>query len=162
MAARRDSDGQYELWRLIVHTYRAISKMRSRELLRYGVTMEEAAILFTLQFLDKDKATPAELSRWVVREPHSTSSLIKRMEKRGLVKTSRDLCRKNMVRVSVTEKGQRVQEQANIREAIHRVISVLSEEEFNHLSIYLRKLFREAIKEIRIPSKSFYLLDEES
>jgi DNA-binding MarR family transcriptional regulator len=46
-----------------------------------------------------------------VREPHTITKLLHRMEKVGLVTKTNDLEKKNMVGVSITEKGQQAYEQ---------------------------------------------------
>ena len=102
-------------------------KARTRELFQYGITPAEAAVLVIVQAIG-EKATPAEISRWLFREPHSISGLLARMEKQGLVRKVKDLDRKNLVRVVITEKGQQAYQQSTKRESIHRIMSSLSEE----------------------------------
>ena len=121
-------------------------KARSRELLQYGITPEEAAVLFVIRSIGR-RATPAEISRWLYRKQHSTSGLLKRMEKKGLVTKTNDLDRKNLVRVSLTEKGEQVYEYSTKRESIHRIIEALSEEECVQLASYLRTVRDKALEE---------------
>ncbi len=99
------------------------------------------------------QATPAEISRWLLREPHSTSGLINRMEKEGLVRKVKDLERKNMVRVAITEKGQQLYNQSTKRETIHRIMSTLVGEECGQMWECLRKLRDRAFEEIGIVHK---------
>jgi len=73
--------------------------------------------LFVVQST-RERATPSEISRWLLREPHSTSGLITRMEKDGLVTKVDDLERKNMLRVAMTEKGREAYEKSTDRESI--------------------------------------------
>ena len=63
-----DSDQVYELWWLMVHTRHVMKRARARELLQYGITPEEVGVLFACQVLGS-RAKPAELSRWLFREP---------------------------------------------------------------------------------------------
>ena len=79
-----DIDQDYKIWWLILGMRRAMHKARAKELFQYGITPEEASVLFVVNAIG-DKATPAEVSRWVLREPHSVSSLLSRMEKDRLV-----------------------------------------------------------------------------
>ena len=102
-----------------------------------------------------DKVTPAEISRWLLREPHSVSEIISRMEKQGLLKKVRDLYRKNLVRIELTEKGSEAYNQAIKRDSIHTIMSALSDEERRQFSTMLEKIrdraLKESGKELRTP-----------
>ncbi len=120
-------------------------KVRARELFRFGITPEEAAVLFVVSRIG-DTATPAEISRWILREPHSTSGLLERMRKDGLIDKVKDLDKKNLVRVVITEKGQRALEKSCDRESIYRILSILTLEEHQQLSSLLLRLRESAIR----------------
>ncbi len=145
-------DEDFELWWLILGARRAMHKARARELSQYDITPEEAAVLFVVQTVGR-RATPAEISRWLLRESHSISGLIQRMEKEGLVKKVKDLDRKNLVRVAMTEKGQQAYYQSTKRDSVHRIISSISKEERQHLRATLERLRDKALKEIGIAFK---------
>jgi len=70
------------------------------------------------------------------------------MEKGGLIRKSKDLDRKNQVRIELTEKGQKAHSDIMRRESIHEIMSSLSDEESQQLSIYLQKLFDKVLKKI--------------
>ena len=80
--------------------------------------------MFVVQALG-NKATPAALSRHIIRQPHTVSALVDRMARRGLVKKVKDLDRKNLVRVVMTEKGKKTYELSTKRGPIHRIMSYL-------------------------------------
>ena len=147
-----DTDIDYNLWWLIVHMRRAMYKARAKELFQYGITPEEAAVLFIVNAIGR-QATPAEISRWLLREPHSTSGLIDRMVKEGLVRKVKDLERKNMVRVAITEKGQQLYNQSTKRESVHRIMSSLAGDECQKMWECLRKLRDKAFEEIGVVRK---------
>ena len=142
-------DRDYEVWMLLSQASDAMFKAREKELNGNGVTAMEATALFIIQAIG-DQATPAEISRWILREPHSVSGLLDRMERRGLIKRTKDLEWKNMVRVTVTEKGKEVYEMSTARESIHNTLSVLPAEEYQQLSSYLRTLRDKALQQINI------------
>ena len=127
-------------------------RARTKELFQHGITPEEASVLFVVQAIDY-KATPTEISRWLLREPHSTLGLLSRMEKKGLVTKSKDLEKKNLVRVAITEKGQQAYEQAAKRESIHRILSSISDDECEHLVACLQLLRDKALEEAGIVDK---------
>jgi DNA-binding MarR family transcriptional regulator len=140
-------DEDQDLWLLLTHTRYAVFRAREKELQRYGVSPEQVSLLFTVQALGS-KATPAALSRHILRQPHTVSALVDRMARRGLVKKVKDLDRKNLVRVVLTEKGQKTYELSTKRGPIHRIMSELSEKEKDVFRDYLVRLLAKARKEI--------------
>ena len=62
------------------------------------------------------------------------------MEKQGLVRKVKDLDRKNLVRVVLTEKGREAYYHSTKRESIHQIMSFLSEEERQQLRHCLQTL----------------------
>ncbi|UCH42995.1 MAG: MarR family transcriptional regulator, partial [Dehalococcoidales bacterium] len=103
--------------------------------------------LFIIQAIG-NQATPAEISRWILREPHSVSGLLDRMERRGLIKRTKDLAWKNMIRVTVTEQGKEAYKISTARESIHKILSVLSDEECWQLGSYLRTIRDKALDQL--------------
>jgi DNA-binding MarR family transcriptional regulator len=122
-----------------------MSKAREKELGKLGVSCIQAAVLFNLQAIG-DAATPAELSRRLVREPHTISGLLSRMEKQGLIRKAKDLPRKNMVRIEMTDKGKEIYDKSTQRLAMHEIMSILPENEKKELWTYLEKLRTRALK----------------
>lgn len=149
MPNNSSEDRDYNLWVLLHQTRDATYNAREKELRQYGISPMEAAVLFIIQAIG-DEATPAEISRWLFRKQHSVTALLVRMEKRGLVKKTRDLARKNMVRVTITEKGTQAYSNSANRDSIHKIMSTLSEEEHRQLSASLLKVRDVALKEIKI------------
>ena len=148
------SDEDHDLWMLLTHTRYAIYRSREKELLRYKVSPEQVGVMFIVQALGS-RATPSEISRFILRQPHTVSALIERMEEKGFVKKMHDLDKKNMVRVALTDKGQKVYEYSTQRGPIHRIMSVLSEEERVKLRDLLSKLHTQARKEIGVDREQF-------
>jgi MarR family transcriptional regulator, organic hydroperoxide resistance regulator len=140
-------DEDQDLWLLLTHTRYAVFRAREKELQRYGVSPEQVSLLFTVQALG-NKATPAALSRHILRQPHTVSALVDRMARRGLVKKVKDLDRKNLVRVVLTEKGQKTYELSTKRGPIHRIMSELSAKEKQEFKDYLVRLLAKARREI--------------
>jgi len=124
-----------------------VFKARGKELSRYGVTVEQASILFVIQAIG-GKSTPAEISKWMLREPHTISSILTRMEKEGLITKRKDSSNKGQVIVALTEKGRQIYSQSIKRESIREIISCLSEEEHNQLGSLLEKLRDSALNNI--------------
>ena len=141
-------DGNYKLWVLLAQTREAMLKSRQKELGRYNISPRQNAVLLFLQVAG-DKATPAEISRGLFRESHTISEILSRMEKQGLLKRVKDLTRKNLVRVELTEQGRDTCIRSTRRESIHKILSVLSSEERQQLELYLRRLRDKALQLIK-------------
>ena len=140
-------DEDQDLWLLLTHTRYAVFRAREKELQRYGVSPEQVGLLFVVQALG-NKATPAAISRHIIRQPHTVSALVDRMAKRGLVKKVKDLDRKNLVRVVMTEKGKKTYELSTKRGPIHRILGSMEPKERKQFRDTLEKLLTKARKEI--------------
>lgn len=140
-------DEDQDLWLLLTHARYAIFRAREKELQRYGVSPEQVGLLFVVQALG-NKATPAALARHIIRQPHTVSALVDRMARRGLVKKVKDLDRKNLVRVVMTEKGKKTYDISTKRGPIHRIFATMTEEEKKVFRVQLEKLLAKARKEI--------------
>ena len=145
MTTSGNIDKDYILWVLLDQTRDTIFKLREDELSQFGATVVEAGVLFVIQRLG-DKATPAKISQWMLRQHHTASALLKRMEKKGLIKRTKDPVRGNTWIISLTEKGENISNQSSIRDSLHAVMSVLSEKEQEQLYKYLVKLRDNAIQ----------------
>ena len=141
-------DKDYNLWLLMLKVKRLMLKARERDLQQYGITPEQAGMLYLIQ-ANEEKVTPADISRLTFREPHTVSGLINRMEKAGLVTKHKDLDRKNMIRIALTDKGRHAYEQSTIREPIHLILSALSEDEREKLRSYLNRIQGKTVDVLR-------------
>jgi DNA-binding MarR family transcriptional regulator len=145
-------DEDYNLWVLLHQTTDAALRARQKELDQFGVSVIEVGVLVAIQAIGKE-ATPSEISRRIFREPHTVSALLNRMEKKGLVRKTQDLDRKNMVRVSITEKGRQAYDKSTGRKSIYKIISSLSEEERQQLRSCLEKLRNKSFKGLVVEPK---------
>ena len=137
----------FKLWVLLRQTRDAIHIVRAKELRQQGISSRQAAILFCINGIGKE-TTPAEVARWQLREPHSISEILSRMEKQGLITKTKDMVRKNLVRVTNTEKGQQAYHQSLQGQSIQNVMSCLSRQERKQLMSYLKRLRRRALEEM--------------
>lgn len=142
-----EKDKEFKLWWLFNRTRDAMFKVRTRELRKAGISVRKAGALLIIKVLG-DRAILSEIARWMFKEPHSVSGLVNRMEEEGLVKRVKDLEKKNLVRVEMTEKGQQAYEYSVERETLHRVMSALSEEERDQFGSCLVKLRNKALEDL--------------
>ena len=141
-------DQDYDLWVLLNQVQSLMMNARDTELIKYGTTAMQAAVLFIANSIGEE-AIPAEISRWLLRKPATISGLLHRMEKARLIERVKDLPRKNLVRVRLTEKGRQAYKQSLKREAIHKTMSCLSEEERKQLASILVKLRKRVTEVLR-------------
>lgn len=129
-----------ELWMQLGTMQAILSRARQLELARIGITTDQSMILFTL----KTFAGPApieEVARMMHRAPRILSTLVRRMEVNGLVRTTRNLKKPQQTRVSLTKAG----EEAYYRWLGAMVVpneawSCLAQEERDMLRTITRKL----------------------
>lgn len=140
------SDG---LWQLLARTDHLVAKARQKELRQYGLTMSDAIVLLTALRL-KEEATPANISRQLFWEPHTTSVQLRSMEKKGLILRARDLERRNMIRVEVTEKGLAAYRESSRYKSTRKVMSSLSEAEHLQMWSFLARIRNGAMLELDI------------
>jgi len=139
----RDQD--YELWVLLAQTRELMYKARQKELAQYNISPQQSAVLFIIKALG-DEVTPAEIARYLLREHHSVSELLKRMEKDGLVSKIKDSAKKGRVKILLTQKGEQANKHSMKRKSIKEIISCLSDEERQQLQSSLKKLRDSALK----------------
>jgi len=76
------------------------------------------------------------------------SGLLNRMEKQGLVRRVKDLKRKNLVRVLITEKGKEAYRRQSEMRVVRKVMSSLSPKQRHNLLASLKILRNEALEEL--------------
>lgn len=140
----------FELWALLAQTQHMIFRVRAGELKQYGISVMEFGVLLIIIHIVGNDATPGTIAQWLGRTPQSTSSLLSRMEKGGLVKKIKDLDRKTSVRIVVTERGQQIYDQAKKADSIHRMMSSLSQARRQRLGEDLETLRKSALKELTV------------
>lgn len=147
-------DLEYVIWVLFLQTYNIMLKVREKELKRLGVSIQQATILSIVKTI-KVPTTPAEISRRVLRESHTVSGILKRIEEKGLIKKVRDLERKNQVRIVLTDKGEEVYKRSKELKFIRKVMSGLPQQKQNRLMAYLRTLRDNALVELKEVKKGW-------
>lgn len=143
-----DLNRNEKTWVRLFATANVVERARELELARVGVTVIQAGVLYMLKS-STHPVTPTQLARILYREPHSMSALLKRMEKQGLVKRTKDLEQKNLVRISVTRKGEALFRRQWDARVTTNITSCLSEEEIDTLETCLRKLRARAVEIVR-------------
>ena len=142
----------YKLWVLLEQVRTGIVVARDKELADFGISTIMGGVLAIVNAIGNE-ATPAQISRWIMRRAHSVSGLVERMAQKGLIRKSKDLHKKNLVRVTITDKGQKAFKQSLKRKSIHQIMSALSEKEKDDLFVLLDKLRSKSVKVAKISFK---------
>ena len=150
----KTTDKDNNLWIMLEHAHSAVVAAREKELSEHGVSMMKAEVLSVVDRIG-DEATPAEISRWILRRSHSVSGLLDRMEKDGLIKRTKDLDRKNLVRVTITEKGYKALNKSREGKSIHRSMAAIPEENRQKFYDQLEKIRDRALKQTGISKPPF-------
>ena len=136
----------YALWILILRAYHAINHMRAKELRKHDLSVAQNGVLDIILSLD-NYAKPIDISRRMFREPQTMTTIINILLEKGLIKTAKDPKRKNIVRISLTAKGEKVHEQTLMIESLHQIMSSLTDEK--------RRCLQECLKEIVENAKKY-------
>ena len=140
-------DKDYRLWSLLHQARSALFKVREKDVNPYGITATQSAVLFVISSI-RGNATPNLISRWLIREPHTTSNILNRMKEQGLVDKVRNPNNRSEVIVSLTKKGRQIYRQTEDIEIIREMMSCLSEEERQQLYSSLKKLRDKALSHL--------------
>ncbi|MFC2000802.1 MarR family winged helix-turn-helix transcriptional regulator [Chloroflexota bacterium] len=148
-------DEVYHLWVLLLQTRDAMLTARENELKEVGVSMIQAGILFMVNTIP-GPATPNEISRWIFRKPQTVHVVLKQMVKHGLVRKTKDLERRNMVRISLTRKGkQALAESQEKLGVLGEIMSCLSQEERSQLQELLKRVRAKTFAKIDLKDMPF-------
>jgi DNA-binding MarR family transcriptional regulator len=139
-------DKPFSLWVLVQQTRDAIYNARNKELAKHDISVREAATLHGIVSLGP-MATPAKLARWTYRKPHTIAAILNRMQRKGLIKLTKDLEIKNLVRISLTEEGKRIYKDILKRTSIHRAFKTLDDEICRQLEVGLTRIRDAALKQ---------------
>lgn len=134
----------FHLIRLLHETRHATYRVLEKEFKRLGVTPIQVVVLDVIQN-SKNPVTSAEISRQISRAHPTIAALVRRMEKKGLVKLIKDLDNRNWIRVVIRKQGLHVYAEAMKKEGFIHLFSCLSQEEQKQLHHYLEKLQNKAL-----------------
>ena len=141
------SDHKHMLGTLVQQVRDLLVKAKNNDLKQYGITVRQLAVLDIISILG-NKATPTEISVRLLRQPHSISSLLARMEKRGLVSRAVNPEMKKSVNISLTKKGKQLLKDSLETETVRDIVSCLPENELHQLIASLKELRNTAIDKL--------------
>ena len=138
-SAKKDTASIYnfDMWVLLDNAHFAVSRARILELSQYNLTKEQAQVLYIL-LNSGGSATQTQISDFTMRQHHSVSTLVNRMNKDGLVNKDKDPTGKGF-RIYITKKG-RDRYRKVTGESMEMIFSSLSPDEIQQLTRYLEQL----------------------
>ena len=140
----------------LVHQLRdLLNKIMNHELKQFDITLQQLAVLDIVSILG-GKTTPKEVSMRLLRQPHTVSSLLNRMEQQGLINKDTDPEKKISVNITLTEKGEHILNEARKLNALRDITSCLSEQELQQLIVSLKKLRDSAINKLAQINSPFF------
>jgi DNA-binding MarR family transcriptional regulator len=135
----------HQLFALMGTTVNGLVKARRKELETSGITIAQSWVLWGLK-VRGEPLTVAEISQFIDRSHLTTSQLLKRMEKNGLIVRKKGTRINGPVKIMTTKKGREILHLAQERhDLLDEIAASLSPNELRNLSSYLRKLRESAI-----------------
>jgi DNA-binding MarR family transcriptional regulator len=125
-----------------------LERARDLELATIGLSMPQALALYCLK-TSTEPMTPMKLARMMHKQPPTISALVKRMEVQGLVSTKKDMERKNLVRVSLTKKGEKAVKGWVTATTVPDIMGSLSKKEADALHKTTQKLHSKGLELLR-------------
>lgn len=153
MAQQIKADKEYTLVAQIMQIADIFVNVRERELMPQNLSATAAEILFLVNAMGEG-VTPARITRMMLREPHSVSGILMRMETRGLIKRTKNMDRKNYIRITLTAKGEKALKQAMKLEGTTHVLSKLNAAQQRELKATLTALKEAGMKQLRLSPKA--------
>jgi DNA-binding MarR family transcriptional regulator len=131
----------HDIWVLLDSAHFAVTRSRLLELAQFNLTKEQAQVLYVLKMFG-GSATMNQIASFTMRQRHSVSTLINRMENAGLVRKVKDP-KEKVYKVVMTKKGKN--RYAGVtRESIEMIFSSLSAAEKSKLVSLLNELHDKA------------------
>jgi DNA-binding MarR family transcriptional regulator len=135
-------DSRITLHALLDSTRETIQKAVNMELAQYQMTLSQVKVMHLLA-TNKEPLTLNQLAELCIRELNSITTLISRMQKKGLVqkvKNSGD----NRTYVTLTDKGLDIYNNTVTERSIILIFDILSDEEKQQLGSLLSRLQKKA------------------
>lgn len=127
--------------------HRSLRRNYDRQLKNFGLTPCQFDVLFSLW--GEDGIVLSELGRRVSRDSPTITGVVDRMEKKMLVKRTRDERDRRVVKVVLTPKGKNMQEQLSTTKKLilEKITNNLSQQEINQLVTLLDKMMKNVERE---------------
>ena len=134
------------MWTVLHQASDAASRAASKRFRPLGVSFQQVYVLLILA-RSASPPTCSEISRIVMRRPHTVTALLNGMQKAGLIKRVKDKGNQQLVRIVMTPKGREVWKQVLKTQLSIEFTSFLSTEEFHQVVRILKKIRDAALEQ---------------
>ncbi|ACZ62464.1 MarR family winged helix-turn-helix transcriptional regulator [Dehalococcoides mccartyi] len=141
-------DKNVELFGIIMRTRNILYKLSKRQLHHLDISPEQSTILKVVKN-SPTPPTPIQISRQLLREPHTIAINLKRMQNKELITLEQDSEWKNRLRVKLTDKGQQLCEKSLSPDFFQEVFQDLTEKEIDQFKSTLEKLLASNMKRLK-------------
>jgi DNA-binding MarR family transcriptional regulator len=137
----RGTASLFTTWSLLHQSYSLIYKNLDQLMTRSGISQAQASVLVVLKSVGRPLPL-SRLARLLVQEAQSVTSLVDRLESRGLVHRVPDSRDRRVINVELTPEGDALFERIHpaAQQGISDILGVLSPRELHSLTESLRKL----------------------
>lgn len=133
-------DKHLATWSLFRRTFSKLQRIAEDDLRKHGTTPSQFSILWNLSV---EESTPmSELSKQSACVNSNITSIVGRMEERGLVKRVQDIKDRRVVRVELTNEGKELYNQTVLphKQFLKKMLECYSEDELTELNKLLDKV----------------------
>jgi DNA-binding MarR family transcriptional regulator len=134
------------LWRNLGRAHDIILRIRDKELMNQGSSVELSSVLGSIKALG-NKATTGEIARYRFRRSSTISMLLKRLESQGLIRRSNKAAKSKRNPIKLTAKGERSLDLAVRGDSIIPIFSFLSQQDLDLFFSYLKVVRDRALEE---------------
>ena len=127
--------------------HRSLRRNYDRQLKTFGLTPCQFDVLLSLW--GEDGIVLSELGRRVSRDSPTITGVVDRMEKKMLIRRTRDEGDRRVVKVVLTPKGKKMQDHLSTtkKRVLEKITSTLSLQEINQLGALLEKMMKNVERE---------------
>ncbi|OGO17332.1 MAG: hypothetical protein A2Z02_04915 [Chloroflexi bacterium RBG_16_48_7] len=146
---------EYRLWVIFHLTNDLLLRAEDNASMPTGLTNQQFLVLWIMEFLTEVNGGPitiTDLAPILYRSLNSVSLIVDRMEKAGLIKKVRDLPDRRAIRLSLTDKADRIflNSVKSNRDNIKNTFSIYTKEEQKQLLSLIRKLKAKLFKDLKL------------
>lgn len=145
-------DQKLDLWVLLENVNYMVRRGREKELTQFGLTLIQASVLRLLR-KKPEGITLTEIANTLFREPNSVSSLISRMQQKGLVEKVKN-SKGGGIKIRITKRGRQQYTETIDKTILTAIVYALSDQEQEQLQFYLQKIKVKAMELVGSREKS--------
>ncbi len=156
MTSDRSTASAFTTWSLLHQAYSLIYKNLDQAMTKAGISQAQASVLVVLKSVGRPLPL-SRLARLLVQEAQSVTSLVDRLESRGLVRRVPDGRDRRVINVQLTPDGEALFEQIypEARQGISEIFATLNQRELHALTESLRKLRNRGADVLKLNRSAF-------